>query len=383
MEEQNHILPQETSNLTVMLVDDEDALLASARRMLHKQCILKTYNNAAAALDFLRQSPGQVDVVVSDLMMPHMDGVEFLTEARSVSPATPRVLLSGSLSESALQGAVNKAGISRVIVKPVPASTILSIVWDLVSAGNDNTKPANPMVRRMRSSLSTDHSVSFQPRVNAKNFEVSGLEALSRFPDLQKTFTVEDIITGAEDHPVIGELTFQVIDFIHTHRDAIASSFGNVPIGVNISPHSVADNKFMTSLTAFLAERPTLPNLEFEVTEQSNMAFTAAFQENLPKLRDAGYPIFLDDFGSGNNSIALLRRGQFSGLKLDKSLIMRLDDDNPVDSSFVEWATTISHQMNMTVIAEGVETLDTATYLQNIGVDELQGFYFGLPASIT
>ena len=217
---------------------------------------------------------------------------------------------------------------------------------------------------------------------DALNFGVCGLEALSRFPDLQHTFSVEEIITGAEDHPVIGELTFRVLDFIYEHKEALVSSFGNVPVSVNVSPHSISDTKFIESLTAFLAARPALPKLEFEVTEQSNMAFTAEFQKNLPKLRTAGYPVFLDEFGSGNNSIALLRRGHFSGLKLDKSLIARLDDDNAVDHSFIEWATSVAHQLDMKVIAEGVETLDTATYLQNMGVDELQGYYFGMPASV-
>jgi EAL domain-containing protein (putative c-di-GMP-specific phosphodiesterase class I)/FixJ family two-component response regulator len=366
----------------VLLVDDEDALLASVRRILRKQCSLKTCSDPHEAIRLLRQSPDSFDIIISDLRMPGIDGVEFLTIAREIAPEVPRVLLSGSLSENALKEAINKAGISRVIVKPVPPEVMLSTVQGLTTGQGDASRPSRQMALRVQDALKTDHTVFFQPRVNADDFAVAGQEALSRFPGLQQTFTVEEIISGAEDHPVIGDLTFKVLGFIDQHHDVIAKQYGNHPISVNLSPNSISDINFVNALIDFLRAHPGLPLLEFEVTEQSNMAFTAEFQDNLPRLLSAGYKVFLDDFGAGNNSIALLRRGHFSGLKLDKSLIARLDDHNTIDSSFVEWVTQAAHQLGMSVIAEGVETLDSATFLQHIGVDQLQGYYFGRPGAL-
>lgn len=363
----------------VLFVDDEEALLASVRRMLRTQCILKTCDDPHEALKLLRQSPDQFDAIISDMMMPGLNGVEFLAEARSISPDTPRILLSGSLTETALREAINKAGIARVLVKPIPAHAILNTVRDIVSEETGEIRPSRLMVQRMRTALKEDHTVVFQRRVHAQDFNVIGTEALSRFPELQNTFTLEEIITGAEDHPVIGALTFKVLDFIIHHREILGSKYGAVPVSVNLSPHSVSDSNFVNNLLDFLSTCRNLPKLEFEITEQSNLAFTAEFQKNLPRLRAAGYPVFIDDFGAGNNSMSLLRKGHFSGLKLDKSLIARLDDHNTIDSSFVEWVTQAAHQLGMTVVAEGVETLDAATFLQHIGVDELQGYFFGHP----
>lgn len=363
----------------VLFVDDEEALLASVRRTLRTQCILKTCKDPHEALKLLRQSPDQFDAIISDMMMPGLNGVEFLAEARAISPDTPRILLSGSLTETALREAINKAGIARVLVKPIPADAILNIVRDIVSEETGEISPSRLMVQRMQTALEEDHKVVFQRRVDAQDFSVTGTEALSRFPELQNTFTLEEIITGAEDHPVIGALTFKVLDFIRHHREVLGARFGAIPVSVNLSPHSVSDSNFVDNLLGFLSACRNLPKIEFEITEQSSLAFTAEFQRNLPRLRGAGYPVFIDDFGAGNNSMALLRKGHFSGLKLDKSLIARLDDHNTIDSSFVEWVTNAAHQLGMTVIAEGVETLDAATFLQHIGVDELQGYFFGRP----
>jgi len=365
--------------LNVLLVDDEDALLASVRRMLQKQCVLKTTNSPRTALEILSKSPKLYDVVVSDLKMPEMNGIDFLVEAKSIAPTTDRILLSGSLSEDELKSAVNRAGISRVLTKPVPASIILSTIRDVVANSEGEIKPSKRMARRVFTALETDHTLAFQPRVFAHDFQVAGIEALSRFPKLQEAFSVEEIITGAEDHPVIGDLALRVLKLICDDHEGIRASYGKVPISINISPYSVSDVNFIASLTEALDYLPCDLSIELEVTEQSNMAFTAEFQRNLPKLRQAGHEVYLDDFGSGNNSIALLRRGVFSGIKIDKSLIARLDDHNSIDSSFVEWSTSIAHQMNMKVIAEGVETLDAAVFLQHIGVDELQGYHFGKP----
>lgn len=379
MEADDRFTRPSASYPSVLFVDDEEALLASVRRMLCTQCVLKTCSDPLEALGLLRRTPDRFDVVISDMIMPGLDGVEFLAEAKSISPDTPRILLSGSLSETILRNAINQAGVAHVLMKPVHAHAILNTVRDIVSASHGDIKPSRLMAERMRFALKEDHGVTFQSRVDARDFRVVGKEALSRFPVLQNTFTLEEIIAGAEDHPVIGALTLKVLEFISLHCDAIDAEFGAVPVSVNLSPYSVTDRNFVSALLDFLSNCRDLPKVTFEITEQSSLAFTAEFQTNLPRLRAAGYPIFIDDFGVGNNSMSLLRSGHFSGLKLDKSLIARLDDHNAIDSSFVEWATQAAHRLGMTVIAEGVETLDAATFLQHIGVDEFQGYLFGHP----
>jgi EAL domain-containing protein (putative c-di-GMP-specific phosphodiesterase class I) len=102
------------------------------------------------------------------------------------------------------------------------------------------------------------------------------------------------------------------------------------------------------------------------------------FIRNARYLKEQGVQLLIDDFGTGNNSIQLLRYDFYTGIKLDRGLVSRMMTE-VIDDSFVEWTVQIAHKLGLSVIAEGVESLDVAERLQKYGVDEMQGYYFCRP----
>jgi EAL domain-containing protein (putative c-di-GMP-specific phosphodiesterase class I) len=98
----------------------------------------------------------------------------------------------------------------------------------------------------------------------------------------------------------------------------------------------------------------------------------------LQALRDLGAQISIDDFGTGYSSLAYLKRFPVDTLKVDRSFVMNIADDH-VDQAIVRAVTDMAHSMQLTVVAEGVETAEQAHILQQLNVDLLQGFLYARP----
>lgn len=116
-------------NESVLFVDDEPNLLAAVQRQLRAKVNLRTADSAAGALDILA-ADGPFSVVVSDMRMPEMDGVEFLHRVRTTSPHTVRIMLTGNTDQDTAIRAVNESNIFRFLSKPCPAGSLLKAIGD-------------------------------------------------------------------------------------------------------------------------------------------------------------------------------------------------------------------------------------------------------------
>ncbi|EKT4532957.1 hypothetical protein AYJ70_25765 [Pseudomonas monteilii] len=123
---------------------------------------------------------------------------------------------------------------------------------------------------------------------------------------------------------------------------------------------------------------PTRIEFGFEVTETAVMCDPEAAATTLQALRDLGAQISIDDFGTGYSSLAYLKRFPVDTLKVDRSFVMNIADDH-VDQAIVRAVTDMAHSMQLTVVAEGVETAGQAQILQQLNVDLLQGFLYARP----
>jgi EAL domain-containing protein (putative c-di-GMP-specific phosphodiesterase class I) len=368
---------------TVLMVDDDETLLSSVRRTLGRNFNIVTYNSATMALSWLTKNQGSVDAVITDLMMPDMNGIEFLQQAFLMAPSVPRLLLSGNVSSGALRDAINWGMVSRVLAKPVSPSVLREALNESISAPlpwRQNRNISSSLV--LEALENNQQQIVVQPRVSARDFSIVGGEVLSRFGVLQRRFGLDEIIGACEDHPVINQLTSNVLNLLEQSAQDMQPKLGlPARISVNCSPYSLSNMDFVQFLVQRVIDlRRVNIELEFEITEHNAKVLSGPFIRHARYLKEQGIALLIDDFGTGNNSIQLLRHDFYTGIKLDLGLISRMMTE-VLDDSFVEWTVKIAHKLGMSVIAEGVESLDVARKLQKYGVDEMQGYYFCRPTA--
>nr|WP_083332788.1 bifunctional diguanylate cyclase/phosphodiesterase [Hyphomonas sp. Mor2] len=220
-------------------------------------------------------------------------------------------------------------------------------------------------------------NLQFQPIMDAKTGEVSGVEALSRwYHPVRGAVSPTEFIPVAEDNGIIISLGDRVIE------NAIAAATempAGTKIGINISPLQLHSSRLLPLIEAQLDATGLDPErVELEITESVFLSDNAFILGRLHKLKKLGVRIAMDDFGTGFSSLAYLQRFPFDKLKLDQAFVRGIETSD--QSCAIARATiSMAHALGMTVTAEGVETDAQARFLREQGCDELQGFLFSRP----
>ena len=220
--------------------------------------------------------------------------------------------------------------------------------------------------------------VHYQPQVDTRSFQLVGMEALVRWnhPGLGLLYPKE-FISLAEDSGLI----IQLGDC--AQRAACAQSMawqdaGLAPmrLSVNFSARQFQQAAFISSVAEILKETNLDPRwLELELTESSIMKDPEQAIEKLHELKLMGIRVAIDDFGTGYSSLNYLKRFPIDTLKIDKSFVSDLCKD-PHDTAIVRAIITLGHALDLTVVAEGVETQEQLQYLSSLDCDVVQGFLF-------
>jgi len=156
----------------------------------------------------------------------------------------------------------------------------------------------------------------------------------------------------------------------------------SVRVAVNLAAEQLADEGLVALVHEALARHELEPGqLEVEITERTAIADAAATGRVIGKLKDLGVRVTLDDFGTGYSSTLLLAQYPFDTLKIDRSFVMRIFD-GPKERALTAAIIALAHAVNMTVVAEGVETHEQLTLLRELGADEIQGFFFAQPLPV-
>lgn len=216
----------------------------------------------------------------------------------------------------------------------------------------------------------------YQPKLSLANGELLGVEALVRWQHPTRGLVFpDDFIALAEQTGVIGDLTeFVLHEAVEQHASWRADGL-DLPIAVNLSAHSLVDTQlpaFVIGLCQRNSVQPT--SLELEITESAVMANPDRALSVLQTFADHGFPLTLDDFGTGFSSMAHLRDLPVSTVKIDKSFVMSLPSG--ADAHIVRGTIDLVHGLGKTVIAEGVETHEALEFLKRAGCDAGQGYYW-------
>ncbi|MEV4119076.1 bifunctional diguanylate cyclase/phosphodiesterase [Micromonospora sp. NPDC049645] len=222
--------------------------------------------------------------------------------------------------------------------------------------------------------------VYFQPKVTLRDRRLVGVECLARWEHpAHGTVAPEDFVAVAEHTGQLTRLTEVVLrEGLRRSRDwALADQ--PLPIAVNLSARTLIDQHFPDRVHELLTEyRVPAQRLTLEITESGVLDGTDRPIPTLQRLRDLGVRLSVDDFGTGDSSLAHLRRLPVHEVKVDRSFVQGMATD-PGDLAIVNAVVTLSQQFGLAVVAEGVESELTLELLQDIGCEIGQGFLFSRP----
>ncbi len=224
----------------------------------------------------------------------------------------------------------------------------------------------------------------YQPKILFGENRIVGAEALIRWQYSDDTVkNPDDFIPVAEDTGLIIPMGRWVIkQAINDIRLLLDSCIERIKISVNISPRQIKDSNFVVEIRELFSDIPEfIQYFEFEITENAFIDNQLGNISRLNELRDMGFSISIDDFGTGYSSLSYLKRLPIDTIKIDRTFVQDLPGDK--DSAEITNAViAMSHKLNLAVVAEGVENLDQARFLEAISCDIAQGFHYGQPMSL-
>ena len=375
------------SDLRVLIVDDNKFMISLVKRILDKLEIAAPLeaNDGASALERLDEAA--VDVIVCDLNMPGMDGIEFLRHLADREARPALILLSGEdktvLNTAVQLGQAHGLRVLGAVPKPVAREPLEALLAQ-VSVGDETRsqfKPETLTSDEIRKGLEGDAvELVFQPKVSIADREVVGVETLLRWNDpvrgLMGPFAV---IPVAEECGLINDLTEVVFRKAMAQCGAWRADGHDFKVAVNVSMHDLDRYDFPDFVVDTAEAEGVDPStVVLEVTESRLMADIAKPLEILTRLRMKGVGLSIDDYGTGASSMQQLKRIPFTELKIDREFVAGAPQDDEARAMLVS-SVGLGKDLALSVVAEGVETQAEWDLVASLGVDIVQGYFVAKP----
>lgn len=369
----------------VLVVDDDPVARRQIAMLLCSLGVheVRTVEGAEAALIALTRANGGIDLLISDLNMPGMDGIEFL---RHLADSNYRgsMIISSGVDERLLQSAADMVrakgmNLRGILKKPMTQDALLHLLTDpcqITAAPSEQHKniviTPNDIQEGIRRN---EFDVYFQPKVDAATLSVVGMEALARWQHDGDTVSPDVFINMAEQHGLIVSLSELLITKALVGGARLAEAGYSLTIAVNLSANWLSDIRLpefilaSVQATGFKAE-----NLILEITETGVMADMATALDVMTRLRLKGFKLSIDDFGTGYSSMEQLQRIPFGELKLDKSFVQGATEKNAARAILAS-SIEMAKKMKLSTVAEGVETQAELDLVRGLGCDLVQGWF--------
>lgn len=369
-------------NPKLIVIDDETDIAEFVRALAESAGF-----DACAASDpdtFRRLYAGGADVVVLDLFMPTLDGVEIIRFLAESGDDPALILMSGFDARvlDSTKGLAEAHGlfVAGVLAKPIRVGELRRMLIGIAPRvrviAPDSSMPISSA--DLARAIARDEIVTyFQPKAALADRRLVGVEALVRWrhPDLGLV-PPDAFIPLAESSGLIDDITVTVIDH------ALAACQSNRiegTVSVNMSVQSLASLDLPERVLRMVAERGQNPErLTIEITESGLMRELTKTLDVLTRLRLKGIGLSIDDFGTGYSSLQQLRRVPFSELKIDRGFVDGIESDLG-NRAIVQSIVDLGHKFGMVVVAEGIETESQCEVLEIMGCDVAQGYLIGRP----
>ncbi len=217
--------------------------------------------------------------------------------------------------------------------------------------------------------------VALQPIVDLTTGDVVAHEALARWHHREDGWIdPEQFIMLAESRGMVAQLGEQVYA---RAMDAVARQGLSGTIAINVAPVQLRDPQFARRLCRLAKEAGIDPDrIEVEITERAFLQHPHKHREQLQALRDQGIRVVIDDFGTGYSSLAYLGNLPVQGLKIDRMFVGGITS-KPKNVAIVKAMITLARELGISVIAEGIQTLEELETMRSLGCPSGQGWYFG------
>lgn len=221
----------------------------------------------------------------------------------------------------------------------------------------------------------------YQPQIDIVNKRIAGVEALLRWESpVMGNIEPAEFIPLAEEMGQIEQIGRWVLESVCKDIPKIKDHFSDcIRVSLNISSREFQNNSFVDNfLNTIKSQDVDCKCITFEVTESILLSDAKETVSKLEKLKNNGVNLSLDDFGTGYSSLSYLKKFPFDEIKIDRSFIKDLANDDD-DVSLCRAIIAMAKSLGLTVIAEGVSSSEQFSIIKNLGVDQVQGYYFNKP----
>lgn len=377
-------------DMSVMVVEDDAFQRRMLVRMLNDMGVNKIDQapEGQAALEILLERTDPVDIVISDLDMPNMDGMELmrhLGEHQSVGS----VILTSGLDATLINSVETMArayGIDLLggIEKPVTQSKLGRLLKRyLLDGALKQTSDLTPVytLDEIRAGLDAcEFRPYYQPKVDIATGKVVGAEALVRWMH-PRDGVVSPIkfIPQMEEADLIDDLTWTILADGATHCRRLREYGFDMTVAVNLSLRSLTQTGIAERVVDILRSAELDPcHIVLEVTETAAISNVGHVLENLARLRMKGFGLAIDDYGTGYSSMQQLSRIPFTELKIDRAFVADASRQERL-KVMVSASLDMTRKLGLKSVAEGVENRTDWELLARMKCDVAQGYFIARP----
>ena len=376
------------STLRFLVVEDHGFQRWALAHMLEEMgaANVASAGDAQLALGLLRSPESPPDIVVTDLNMPGMDGMEFIRHVGESGVPVSIVLASGldRALIASVEGMTSAYGLHLLgaIEKPVTARKLAAVLR------NYKPRATSPLSRRpsysleeIESAVARDEFVPhFQAKVDLDADALRGAEALVRWRHRSRGLVPpSSFVVAIEATPALERLTDSMMRQAATACREWRLAHIDATVSVNLSPRSLSDTSLAERLRELVSEAGLEPrDVTFEVTESAAATHVGRSLENLSRLRMLGFGLAIDDYGTGYSSMSQLTRIPFTELKIDQSFV-RAAPRHVASRAVVESSLEMAAKLGIAAVAEGVETAEQVALLRSLGCSLVQGYFIAQP----
>ncbi|HEY9648221.1 MAG TPA: EAL domain-containing response regulator [Chroococcidiopsis sp.] len=378
---------------TILVIEDETSIRETVVDLLEFQGF-QTLSAANGKEGIAIAAQHQPDLILCDIEMPELDGYGVLEALRQnlKTAATPLIFLTARVTKPDVRRAMI-LGADDYLTKPFSPDEVLEAIQTRLSrhqaianSAGIATAPLDDQLDAKAAELTqalerSEFVLYYQPQVSLKTGQWMGAEVLLRWQHPQRGLVPPmDFIPLAEQTGLIVPIGMWVLqqacDQLKTWQQ-YGLNLGR--LAVNVSSLQLNQDQFGQQVVDILNKTSLSPSmLELELTESLVVQNVDATIARLAEFRRLGLRVAIDDFGTGYASLGYLKHFPFDTLKIDRCFVQNLDQDER-NGAIATAIIQMAHSLNLSVLAEGVETTAERDFLMQQGCDDIQGYLVSRP----